>query len=155
MRKAHGTSSKTLREIQKKGIPTALWRGKLNKNGAPELNVWGEEKGIWILETAVDSSTERSEPTETLLSSNTNKPAQQTDGGPKGVDPVIQALAERAKTDPGLKRLMERVANSEETSEELKILHKHINELKAGPQSLPNALDQHCRAGHGQRTANV
>lgn len=47
----------------------------------------------------------------------------------KSTDPVIQMLAERAATDPGLKALMRIVANGEASPEELKKFQTHIDEL--------------------------
>lgn len=47
----------------------------------------------------------------------------------KSTDPVIQMLAERAATDPGLKALMRIVANGEASPEELKRFQTHIDEL--------------------------
>ena len=48
-------------------------------------------------------------------------------------DPVIQLLATKASTDPGLKALMRTVAGGNATQEELKIFQQHIDELT--PQS--------------------
>jgi hypothetical protein len=126
MRERHNTSREAMQEIQKNGIPTAVWKGKPAVEYFLGVPV---PKGNWVLAIPVDSATTSPE---ILLPRHTNTPATESS---KGVDPVIELLAEKAKTDPGLKRLMGRVANREETPEELKLLHKHIDELKAAANS--------------------
>ncbi|RDW82509.1 hypothetical protein BP6252_03621 [Coleophoma cylindrospora] len=61
---------------------------------------------------------------------------------PKGTDPVIQMLAERAATDADLKALMRIVANGEATPEELKKFQGHIDELTRLTQARQAAAQQ-------------
>jgi hypothetical protein len=67
-------------------------------------------------------------PPNNLQSSAAPNPPQSTSNA-KNTDPVIQMLAERAATDPGLKALMRIVANGEATPEELRTFQTHIDDL--------------------------
>ncbi|KAL9618363.1 MAG: hypothetical protein Q9160_006945 [Pyrenula sp. 1 TL-2023] len=70
----------------------------------------------------------------------TPKPTTQRPDAPAAspkanADPVIQALATRAATDPELKDLMKQVATSQASQEQLRKFQQHIDELNALIQS--------------------
>jgi hypothetical protein len=68
-------------------------------------------------------------PTPTTAPTAPNPPAATPAPANRGMDPVIQMLAERAATDPELKTLMRIVANGEASPAQLHKFQNHIDDL--------------------------
>lgn len=121
MKDEHNASRQWIQEIQKLGIPMAVW-----KEEEPS-------KGMWVV---VEPGVSKHESSESMGHSDMSHPVgtsvstQPAIENSQTIDPVIQVLAEKAATDPYLKELMRKIANGEETPEELMELQRHIDELK-------------------------
>ncbi|CCU74542.1 unnamed protein product [Blumeria hordei] len=106
--------------------------------GRPTTVLSSNEKPIEKIPPQISAPNQTSAPSKNKSSDHPTEPVP----APKGSDPVIQMLAQKAATDQDLKDLMRTVANGQATPEQLKQFQNQIDDLARLHQIQQMPVDQ-------------